>query len=112
MYSFAKGTNPMGVRTLERLFEPRSIAVLGASNTPHRVGNVIMRNLLEGGFSGPIMPVNPKYRAVAGVLSYPDVANLPETPDLAVIATPPVTVPRLIAELGARGTRAAIVITD
>ena len=101
----------MGVSTLERLFEPRSIAVLGASNTPHRVGNVIMRNLLEGGFSGPIMPVNPKYRAVAGVLSYPDVANLPQTPDLAIIATPPVTVPGLIAELGARGTRAAIVLS-
>jgi len=101
----------MSVRTLERLFEPRSIAVLGASNTPHRVGNVIMRNLLEGGFSGPIMPVNPKYRAVAGVLSYPDVASLPETPDLAIIATPPVTVPRLIAELGSRGTRAAVVLS-
>ncbi len=46
------------------------------------------------------------------MLSYPDVANLPETPDLAIIATPPVTVPRLISELGSRGTRAAIVITD
>ena len=101
----------MGVRTLERLFEPRSIAVVGASNTPHRVGSVIMRNLLEGGFSGPIMPVNPRHRAVAGVLTYPDVASLPETPDLAVVATPPATVPRLIAELGARGTRAAIVMT-
>lgn len=100
----------MGVRTLERLFEPRSIAVVGASNTPHRVGSVIMRNLLEGGFSGPIMPVNPRHRAVAGVLTYPDVASLPETPDLAVVATPSATVPRLIAELGARGTRAAIVM--
>ena len=101
----------MGVRTLERLLDPRSIAVVGASNTSHRVGNVIMRNLLEGGFSGPIMPVNPRYRAVAGVLSYPDVVSLPETPDLAVVATPPATVPRFIDSLGPRGTRAAIVIT-
>ena len=102
----------MGVRTFERLLEPRSIVVLGASNSPHRVGNVIMRNLLEGGFSGPIMPVNPKYHAVAGVLTYPDVASLPETPDLAIIATPPATVPQLIAELGSRGTRAGIVIAN
>ena len=57
------------------------------------------------------MPVNPKYRAVAGVKAYPDIASLPETPDLAVICTPPDTVPGLVAELGARGTRAAVVIT-
>lgn len=101
----------MSVRTLECLFGPKSIAVLGASNTPHRAGSVIMRNLLEGGFSGPIMPVNPKYRAVGGVLSYPNIASLPEVPDLAVIATPPATVPRLVAELGSRGTRAAIVLS-
>jgi acetyltransferase len=102
----------MSVRTLERLFDPRSIAVLGASNTAQRVGSVLMRNLLEGGFSGPIMPVNPKYRAVCGVLAYKDVASLPVTPDLAVVATPPATVPRLIDEIGKRGIRAAIVITD
>ncbi len=57
------------------------------------------------------MPVNPKYRAIEGVLTYPDVASLPETPDLAVISTPPESVPAIVAELGARGTRAAIVIT-
>lgn len=101
----------MSIRALEYLFDPRSIAVIGASNTPHRIGSVIMRNLLQGGFSGPIMPVNPKYRAVAAVLTYPDVASLPQIPDLAVIATPPSTVPGLIGELGARGTRAAIVMT-
>ena len=57
------------------------------------------------------MPVNPKHRAVGGVLTYPDVKSLPVTPDLAVICTPPATVPGLIAELGARGTRGAVVIT-
>jgi len=70
-----------------------------------------MRNLLGGGFDGPVMPVNPKHRSVAGVLTYPDVESLPLTPDLAVICTPAATVPGLIAELGARGTRAAIVLT-
>jgi acetyltransferase len=101
----------MSVRNLEYLFRPKSIAVIGASNRPQRVGTVLMRNLLEAGFSGPIMPVNPKHAAIAGVLAYPDVASLPLTPDLAVICTPAPTVPGLIDELGRRGTRAAIVIT-
>jgi acetyltransferase len=70
-----------------------------------------MRNLLQGGFDGPIMPVNPKYKAVSGVLAYGDVADLPVTPDLAVICTPPTTVPDLVDKLGKRGTRAAIILT-
>ncbi|MGH7947349.1 MAG: acetate--CoA ligase family protein, partial [Opitutaceae bacterium] len=70
-----------------------------------------MRNLLQGGFSGPISPVNPKYGKVAGVRAFPSVASLEETPDLAVICTPPQTVPGLIAELGSRGTKAAVVLS-
>jgi len=101
----------MSVRNLEYLFRPQSIAVIGASNRPQRVGTVLMRNLLEAGFSGPIMPVNPKHTSIAGVLAYPDIASLPLTPDLAVICTPASTVPDLIDELGKRGTRAAIIIT-
>ena len=99
----------MSTSSLERLFRPRSVAVVGANNKPHRVGNAIMRNLLTGGFEGPIMPVNPRYEAVAGVLTYPDVASLPRTPDLAILCTPPDTVPDLVDELGARGTRAVVV---
>ena len=86
----------MSVRNLEYLFRPQSIAVIGASNTEQRVGTVLMRNLLKGGFSGPIMPVNPKHASVAGVLAYPDVTSLPVTPDLAVICTPAPSVPGLI----------------
>ena len=70
-----------------------------------------MRNLLSGGFDGPIMPVNPKYEAVCGVLAYRNVAELPRAPDLAVICTPPQTVPELVSELGQRGTKAAVVLT-
>jgi acetyltransferase len=70
-----------------------------------------MRNLRDAGFAGPVMPVNPKYKAVQGVLAYPDIDALPQTPDVAVICTPPRTVPGLIAILGRRGTRAAIVLT-
>jgi acetyltransferase len=95
---------------LERMFRPRSVAVVGANNKPGRVGGVIMRNLLAGGFEGPIMPVNPRYDAVAGVLTYPDVSSLPRVPDLAILCTPPDTVPDLVDELGARGTRAIMVV--
>src|SRR5262249_25512903 len=101
----------MSTRNLEVLFKPRSIALIGGSNRPHSVGAVLARNLLAAGFAGPIMPVNPHETAIAGVLAYPDLARLPGAPDLAVLASPPDTIAGLIAELGARGTRAAVVIT-
>ncbi|MBI5119755.1 MAG: GNAT family N-acetyltransferase [Rhodospirillales bacterium] len=101
----------MSVRHLEFLFKPRSVAVFGATNREKAVGNLVMRNLLQGGFNGPIMPVNPNHKAVCGVLAYPTVESLPMTPDLAVICTPPATVVGLFEELGARGTKAAIVLT-
>ena len=101
----------MSVRNLDSLFKPQSVAVIGASNTPKSIGGVVMRSLLKGGFDGPIMPVNPKYQAVAGVLTYPDVASLPVVPDLAVICTGPKTVPDLIHQLGEKGTRGVAVIT-
>lgn len=100
----------MGSAYLQRLFRPRSVAVVGANNRPQRVGNVILRNLLSGGFDGPIMPVNPRHEAVAGVLTYPDVGSLPRTPDLAILCTPPRTIPYLLDELGSRGTQAAVVV--
>jgi acetyltransferase len=95
---------------LEKMFHPRSVAVVGANNRPHRVGGVVMRNLLAGGFEGPIMPVNPRAEAVAGVLTYPDVASLPRTPDLGILCTPAETIPDLVDELGARGTRAVMIV--
>ncbi len=101
----------MTVKNLEFLFRPRSIALIGASNQPASVGAVLTDNLYRGGFDGPIMPVNPHDRFVRGVLAYPDVASLPVTPDLAIIATPPDTVPGIVADLGRRGTKAAVVIT-
>ncbi|MDQ2694209.1 MAG: CoA-binding protein, partial [Pseudomonadota bacterium] len=101
----------MSIRNLNFLFKPRSVAVIGASNRRRSVGATVMRNLLDGGFDGPIMPVNPRYKAVAGVLTYPDIQALPEAPELAVIATPPAMIPQAIAALGERGARAAVVLT-
>lgn len=91
--------------------QPASIAVVGASPEPGSVGDRVMRNLLAGGFAGPVLPVNPRHRAIHGLKAWPDPASLPEAADLAVICTPPKTVPGLIHALGERGTRAAVVIT-
>lgn len=101
----------MSIRNLEKMFRPRSIAVIGASARPKSVGAALITNLMGGGFDGPIMPVNPKATALHGVMAYKDVASLPMTPDLAVIATPPDTIPALVDELGRRGTRAAVILT-
>jgi acetyltransferase len=101
----------MTVRNLDRLFKPAAVALIGASDEPSTVGAVLQRNLREGGFSGPVMLVNPKHAEIDGEPCHPDVTSLPAAPDLAVVATPPETVPGIIAALGERGTKAAVVIT-
>lgn len=85
--------------------------MVGASRDPAKIGNIVVRNLVRAGFPGPILPVNPRARAVHGVLAYPSVEALPVVPDLAVIATPAPTVPGLVEALGRRGTRAALVLS-
>jgi acetyltransferase len=101
----------MTVRNFEFLFEPKSVALIGASTEPRSVGLITAQNLLAGSFAGPVWLVNPKHGEILGQTCYPSVAALPAAPDLAVIATPARTVPQLIGELGAKGTRAAVVIT-
>jgi acetyltransferase len=101
----------MSIRNFESLMGPRRIVVVGASNRPLSIGHLVMRNLLQGDFGGAIYPVHPRYESVAGVHCYPTVEDLPAAPDLAVLCTPPATIPGLIAALGAQGARAAIVVT-
>jgi len=101
----------MSVRNLDKLFNPESVALIGASPRPGSVGAVIARNLRRAGFAGEMMLVNPKHTTIDGLIVHPNIASLPRTPDLAVIATPAETVPSLIGELVERGTRAAVIIT-
>jgi acetyltransferase len=101
----------MSTRNLDALLRPRSVAVIGASDRPGSVGAQVMRNLLAGGFAGPVWPVNRGHDTVAGREAFRSVERLPDPPDLAVICTPAQTVPELIAALAARGTRAATVLT-
>jgi acetyltransferase len=99
------------VRNLEFAVRPRSLAVFGASTRKGSVGRIVMENIVAGGFEGDVWPVNPKYDEVAGLRCYHSATELPATPDLGVIVTPPATVPGIVADLGARGCRAAVVIT-
>ncbi len=102
----------MSTRNLDALFQPRAIALIGASNRFRSVGEVLARNLFGAGFQGPVMPVNPHEAAIRSTVAYPDVRSLPAAPDLAVIATPAPGVPELIGQLGEAGCRAAVVISS
>jgi acetyltransferase len=101
----------MSVRNLDKLFKPGAVALIGATPRHGSLGAVLYRNLRRGAFGGPLMLVNPGYRSIGGMPVHRDIASLPEVPDLAVVATPPENVPGVIADLGARGTRAAVVIS-
>ena len=101
----------MSTYRLDRLFSPRSVAVIGASPRPTSPGHAVLKNLRQAGFAGAISLVNPHYSAIEGVAAVKTFGDLPAAPDLAVIAVPPAAVPAVVAEAGAKGTPAAIVIT-
>lgn len=104
----------MSLRHLTSLFSPDIVVLIGASDKPHSVGATVWNNLLgRRGAAGDhrLMAVNPRITHLLGWPVYPAVSSLPLTPDLAVIATPPATIPGLISELAQRGTRAAVVLT-
>src|ERR1700745_3517627 len=101
----------MSSYNLRYLLTPRSVAVIGASDRAGSVGATVMRNLLSAGFRGPIWPVNLRRESVAGVRAYRTPTQVPAVPGLVFICIPASVIPALIAELGARGTRAAIVLS-
>ncbi len=101
----------MSIRNLDKIFKPRRIAVVGASNNPASVGYTVLKNLVGSGFQGVVYPVNPKHEAVQGIQAYPSVKDLPKTPDLAVICTPARTVPDIVRECGEAGILGLIIIS-
>lgn len=102
----------MSQRGLEALLRPKSIAVIGASMKPQRAGYLMMRNLLSGGFSGPVLPVTPNWKAVHGVLAWPDIQSLPFTPDLAVLCTHAKRNLELLEALGEKGCKTCIILSS
>ncbi|MGD9888167.1 MAG: GNAT family N-acetyltransferase [Halothiobacillaceae bacterium] len=105
----------MGAHTLEQLFNPKGIAVFGASERAGAVGTTVLANLLAAGFKGAIVPINPKHTQIQGLRCWPDVAQvesaLAHTLDLAVIATPAASVPGIVRQCGEAGFKGAVILS-
>jgi acetyltransferase len=106
-----KSSHPRSVQALDVFFSPKSVAVVGATENPGSVGRTILWNLMTSPFGGTVFPVNPKRPSVLGVKAYPSLSEIPEPVDLAVIVTPPPSIPGIIRECGETGVRGAVVIS-
>lgn len=95
----------------QALFDPKSIAFVGASNSPEKWGFIVLKNLMNGGYQGPVFPVNPREKVVLGMKAYNQVKDIPGTPDLAVIVIPPPAVSQVIGDCVEKGIRAGVIIT-
>ncbi len=102
---------PAPMSSLDPIFRPTSIAVIGASRRPNTIGWQLVDNLLEHGFCGPIYPVNPKAKSIHSIPAYASVGDLPEVPDLAVIVVPSEVVVGVTRECIAAGVRGLVVIS-
>jgi acetyltransferase len=101
-------SSPQRRAPLEVFFRPRNVAVIGATENQLGVGRSLVSNLMQTPFGGSIYPVNPNHSAVLGLRCYPNVHETPEKIDLAVIATPARTVPGIVRECVAAGSRARL----
>lgn len=99
------------IRTLDKFFRPASVAIVGASPQAGNPRNTLVKILLKHGFAGRVYPVSPSHAEIEGLKAYASVAQLPEAPDVALVITPAQTVPGIIEECGAKGTRNAIVFS-
>jgi acetyltransferase len=101
----------MPIRNLNKIFRPRSVAVIGVSATPGKVGHTVLENLLSAEFPGRIYPINPKGGEFHSLTAYKSLEEIPDSVDLAVICTPAKTVPGLIHECGRKGVGGVIILT-
>lgn len=101
----------MGIEYLNRIFNPESIAVIGASESENSIGAKILSNLLRLGYKGSVFPVNPFRQTVQGIPAYPSVSKIPLKVDLAVIVTPAHTVPQIVEECGGAGVAGVIIVS-
>lgn len=97
--------------SLDLLFSPQSLALIGASPKEGSLGRALMENIIKGKYTGALVPINPKYTDVLGVPCSANVKDLPFTPDLAVISTPSKVVPQVMKDLGEKGVKMAVVIS-
>jgi len=101
----------MGAKDLDKLFKPKSIAVIGASNKVGSPGYRIFRNLIGSGYEGVVYPVNPKSESIQGVQAYTTVQELPRVVDLAIVATPAKVVNEVVEQCGKRGIKGILIIS-
>jgi len=101
----------MGIHNLDKLFRPASIAVIGASERPGRIGTALLHNLVQGDFKGQIYPINPKYNRIMGLPTYPSISRVDGNIDLAIVAVPIEQTPEIISECAAKGVSTAIIIS-
>ena len=101
----------MGQHYLKPLFAPKSVAVFGASDRIDSVGQIVFQNMLQSGFQGSLYAINPKNSEVQGCKAFCSISQINEPIELAVIATPPATVPGIIDECGRHNVKAAVIIT-
>lgn len=97
---------------LNKLLTPKSVAVIGASATPGKIGWSVMKNLIDGGYEGPIYPINPTTSEILGIKAYPSVMDVPGSIDAAIITVPSKLVSDVTDELGAKGVKGMIVISS
>ncbi len=101
----------MSTYRLDRLLVPQSVVIVGASPHENSVGRHIVRNIIEGRFGGTVHVVNPYHAEIEGIATVPSVADIPERPDIVIVAVPPTVVPQTVADAGKAGAAAAVIIT-
>ena len=97
--------------SLKAFFEPSSVAVVGASGNPEKVGHMILKNIVDAGYAGQVFPVNPNVSEILGMRTYPSIEKIPVSVDLAVIVVPSTVVPKVMEECARKNVRAAVVIS-
>ena len=96
---------------LDAIFSPESVAVIGASTTPGKVGHDIFANILRGGFTGTLYPVNPNARSILSVRAYPNIREIPDAVDLAIIILPPKPALNAVAESIEKGVKGVVIVS-
>jgi acetyl coenzyme A synthetase (ADP forming)-like protein len=99
------------IQNLGKVFAPKSVAIVGASTTPNKIGNVLMRNFLDSRFQGGLYPVNPKHAEVFGIKCYPKVSDIPKKVDCVIVATPAETVPGIVEDCAAAKSGGVVILS-
>lgn len=98
-------------KDLKSFFSPKSVAIIGASRTPDKVGAIVLRNVIASGFKGKIYPINPKSTTIEYLQCYPDINSLPEIPELVIVAIPAVSIPPALTQIGEKGSQNVVIIS-